>query len=309
MSYANVFRAVKEWGVKGTFWRLFQQRTLKFGTLMGVDKYGNEYYENTEYPHPQHRWVVFAGNPSFYDSDPSAVPAEWHLWLHNTTDDVPTETTTGSTYKEMPPELVTGAHDHYERNLGGVVSQHTPNLSHHRSRGYGLGNGLHGPAVASKWGEEKYYTQPGHPLDKRTPRGRKARPWSLRDTATSLAAKEHADLAQFGYGAAGATEGAVLLQEGGAGTFAGGADLELTAEEEAYLASSGGVTAGDEEELEALQEKVAVLTNVIAEYRATGAPEVVKEGLAMAEEELAGAERALRMKLTIDAKVKKAGLV
>lgn len=32
--------------------RLYKMRTLKFGTLMGVDKLGNEYYENlVEYPH------------------------------------------------------------------------------------------------------------------------------------------------------------------------------------------------------------------------------------------------------------------
>lgn len=35
MSHGNFFKAVKEFGVAGTFWKLYQQRTLKFGTLIG----------------------------------------------------------------------------------------------------------------------------------------------------------------------------------------------------------------------------------------------------------------------------------
>lgn len=35
MSHGNFLRAFKEFGVVGTFWKLYQQRTLKFGTLIG----------------------------------------------------------------------------------------------------------------------------------------------------------------------------------------------------------------------------------------------------------------------------------
>ena len=50
-AHANIVRAVKEWGIKETFWKIFQQRTLKFGDLVGTDKYGNKYYENKkDYP-------------------------------------------------------------------------------------------------------------------------------------------------------------------------------------------------------------------------------------------------------------------
>lgn len=51
MSYGNVVRAVKEFGVKDTFYKLFQLRTLKFGELKGTDQLGNKYFENKkDYP-------------------------------------------------------------------------------------------------------------------------------------------------------------------------------------------------------------------------------------------------------------------
>ena len=92
MSYGNVIRALKEFGVRGTFDKLWSVKTLKFGTVVGVDKTGNTYYENTiDYPQGQTRWVEYAGYPTFYDVDASTVPAEWHSWLHYTVKEPPTE--------------------------------------------------------------------------------------------------------------------------------------------------------------------------------------------------------------------------
>jgi hypothetical protein len=52
MSHGHFVRALREYGVGGTFKKLYKMRTLKFGRLVGVDKYGNQYFENTEdYPH------------------------------------------------------------------------------------------------------------------------------------------------------------------------------------------------------------------------------------------------------------------
>ena len=51
-SYGSVVRAVRELGVKETFWKIFQTRTLKFGNLVGTDALGNRYYENKkDYPY------------------------------------------------------------------------------------------------------------------------------------------------------------------------------------------------------------------------------------------------------------------
>ncbi|KAK4789392.1 hypothetical protein SAY86_020711 [Trapa natans] len=53
------------------------------GTVVGVDKFGNKYYENTTVQYGRHRWVEFA-EKSRYNA--SQVPPEWHGWLHHITD-------------------------------------------------------------------------------------------------------------------------------------------------------------------------------------------------------------------------------
>ncbi len=60
--------------------RLF---TWLHGRLLGSDGAGNRYFE-TKRIRPgvrSRRWVLYAG-----PADASAVPAEWHAWLHHTTD-------------------------------------------------------------------------------------------------------------------------------------------------------------------------------------------------------------------------------
>lgn len=52
MSHGHFIRAFKEFGVAGTFKKLYKMRTLKFGAYMGTDELGNKYYENKiDYPH------------------------------------------------------------------------------------------------------------------------------------------------------------------------------------------------------------------------------------------------------------------
>ena len=52
MSHGNFVRALREFGVRGTFEKLYKMRTIKFGDLKGVDRYGNQYFENrVDYPH------------------------------------------------------------------------------------------------------------------------------------------------------------------------------------------------------------------------------------------------------------------
>ncbi len=54
--------------------------TLFRGRLIGEDSLGNRYYERPGRPFSR-RWVVYAGM-----ADPSAVPPEWHAWLHHITE-------------------------------------------------------------------------------------------------------------------------------------------------------------------------------------------------------------------------------
>ncbi len=53
------------------------------GRQIGRDADGNIYYEDKRTPHGSRvrRWVIYAGEP-----DASAVPPEWHAWLHYTVD-------------------------------------------------------------------------------------------------------------------------------------------------------------------------------------------------------------------------------
>ncbi len=61
--------------------------TLLRGRRVGVDDFGNRYYIDRGKPRrgrTPRRWVIFHGLP-----EASAVPAEWHNWLHYVTDDLP----------------------------------------------------------------------------------------------------------------------------------------------------------------------------------------------------------------------------
>ena len=55
---------------------------------VGTDSFGNKYYEGKArkgYSHTR-RWVMYKAAP-----EASAVPAEWHGWLHHQTDTVPSD--------------------------------------------------------------------------------------------------------------------------------------------------------------------------------------------------------------------------
>ncbi|XP_031248581.1 probable NADH dehydrogenase [ubiquinone] 1 alpha subcomplex subunit 12 [Pistacia vera] len=95
----SAFKSVKVRGL-GTFLRdlketgflnvlfdgnLLQTKIHNIGaTLVGVDKFGNKYYEKYgDTQHGRHRWVEYA-EKSRYNA--SQVPPEWHGWLHHITD-------------------------------------------------------------------------------------------------------------------------------------------------------------------------------------------------------------------------------
>ena len=69
---------------------------------VGRDTFGNTYYESRArrgYTHPR-RYVLYNGDP-----DPSAVPPEWHGWLHHQTDAVPQQI--GTSFRRLwqkPPQ-------------------------------------------------------------------------------------------------------------------------------------------------------------------------------------------------------------
>jgi NADH:ubiquinone oxidoreductase subunit len=53
------------------------------GELVGSDEFGHRYYREKGGPR---RWVIYNGG-----IDASAVPPEWHAWLHRMVDAAPSE--------------------------------------------------------------------------------------------------------------------------------------------------------------------------------------------------------------------------
>lgn len=53
------------------------------GQLVGTDEFANRYYRGRGRPlhGRERRWVLFKG-----EVEASKVPAEWHAWLHHTTE-------------------------------------------------------------------------------------------------------------------------------------------------------------------------------------------------------------------------------
>ncbi|KAM7272270.1 hypothetical protein ACFE04_026933 [Oxalis oulophora] len=95
----NALKLIKEKGFGGFLRELREEGFLKAlpdgnllqtkihnigATLVGVDKFGNKYYEKLgDTQSGRHRWVEYA---NFKRYDASQVPAEWHGWLHHVTD-------------------------------------------------------------------------------------------------------------------------------------------------------------------------------------------------------------------------------
>lgn len=150
----KLMRSLREFGWRGTLKKLYVYGDLKFGTIVGTDKFGNMYFENKDLPYGQHRWIEYADIHNF---DASQIPPEWHGWMTHTFDEPPTA------YK-IPENLVQIAnpsHAIYASHLGGVISEpeRQNNKTDFRARGWKVGS------LTKKAEEpEQYYKQPGHPL-------------------------------------------------------------------------------------------------------------------------------------------------
>jgi NADH:ubiquinone oxidoreductase subunit len=86
--------------------RLFSSR---HGTGVGEDALGNLYFQGGSDVHGNpRRWVIYAGA-----NDASRVPAEWHGWLHNTTDIVPDKAPPPRPWQAPTKPNLTGTRDAY----------------------------------------------------------------------------------------------------------------------------------------------------------------------------------------------------
>ncbi|XP_060533595.1 probable NADH dehydrogenase [ubiquinone] 1 alpha subcomplex subunit 12 [Cylas formicarius] len=104
-------------GIRMSLYKLYRMESLRPGTLVGVDKDGNKYYENLSYFYGRNRWVEYS--PKYgTDYDGSQVPAEWFGWLHYKTDFTPDKDPHRPKYKWMAehtenPTFTSGAYMPY----------------------------------------------------------------------------------------------------------------------------------------------------------------------------------------------------
>ncbi len=53
--------------------------TILFGRFVGVDEFGNKYYQNKS----GKRWVIYNG-----EIDASKIPGDWYSWIHHTSNKI-----------------------------------------------------------------------------------------------------------------------------------------------------------------------------------------------------------------------------
>lgn len=148
--------AAKAWktlGPREMLRQLYHYDYVKTGTLMGVDKLGNRYFENLDEQHGRHRWVEY--NTELGHHDASRIQPEWHGWMHHMTDNTP-----------VTPSLKRGMQNSWGTDVpfasehqGTVTAEHRINPSLVRPRGYQVGS-----IYEKSEGMDAYYKQPGYPL-------------------------------------------------------------------------------------------------------------------------------------------------
>ncbi|XP_019872004.2 probable NADH dehydrogenase [ubiquinone] 1 alpha subcomplex subunit 12 [Aethina tumida] len=116
-SFANFFKIVKfHGGVMKATKKMWYMDSVRLGTCVGEDKFGNKYYENKEFFYGRNRWVEYAPYYRF-EYDASQIPAEWYGWMHYKTDRLPSEDPSRPCYDWML--------EHTE-NLSGTTAQYMP---------------------------------------------------------------------------------------------------------------------------------------------------------------------------------------
>ncbi|GAB5469523.1 MAG: NADH:ubiquinone oxidoreductase subunit NDUFA12 [Rhodospirillales bacterium] len=91
--------------------RLF---TMFRGQFVGKDEFGNRYYKargasvHADSLRHERRWVIYDG-----EIEASRVPAEWHAWLHHTSDEVPPENLKKRAWQKPHQANLTGTPEAY----------------------------------------------------------------------------------------------------------------------------------------------------------------------------------------------------
>jgi len=172
MSFLEKFkyiRALRTFGWKESLIKMYTVGDIKFGALMGTDRAGNKYFENTaDYPFGQHRWVEYS---DIHNYDASMVPPEWHGWLHHQTDFTPDKEPSLASRARLEVLQAGLGHSPFNHHEGLVASEPSEDVMHnktlYRQRGYQVGT----LGFTKGGAPDEYYKQPGHPLHELSEKG------------------------------------------------------------------------------------------------------------------------------------------
>lgn len=107
---AKLIRWIFSWWYSATLGTRFT--IMKHGTLIATDERGNRYFveKKARKGFVARRWVMYDGI-----AEASKVPAEWHGWLHHTTEVAPCD---------EPPVLKPWERDHQPNLTGTDLAYH-----------------------------------------------------------------------------------------------------------------------------------------------------------------------------------------
>jgi NADH:ubiquinone oxidoreductase subunit len=106
--------------------------TKRFGYYINSDSFGNRYYQNAD---KTRRWVIYA-----HYSEATAIPPDWHAWIHKMVDTPPSEAPfvtkawekphrenlTGTAESYVPPASLSLIGTHKRRKASGDYEAWTP---------------------------------------------------------------------------------------------------------------------------------------------------------------------------------------
>tara|TARA_Y100000590_G_scaffold125800_1_gene143840 strand:- start:1323 stop:1691 length:369 start_codon:yes stop_codon:yes gene_type:complete len=99
----SFFKQIFIWWHRQTFGTLIY--TLFTGKFVGTDEFGNKYYSSKK----GKRWVIYKNRV-----DSSKIPAEWHLWIHHLSRNIPSETLKKFKWQTKHQENLTGTTEAYK---------------------------------------------------------------------------------------------------------------------------------------------------------------------------------------------------
>ncbi|KAK9456563.1 NADH ubiquinone oxidoreductase subunit NDUFA12-domain-containing protein [Dipodascopsis uninucleata] len=102
-SLTRVIRNIRRIGISDYFKQLNQMGDTKYGHLVGIDRAGNKFYENTSEDeiHLRTRWVHY--KKWYYDV--SQIEPAWHGWLGYLVDTPPNKLSIEQRTVRSQPEL------------------------------------------------------------------------------------------------------------------------------------------------------------------------------------------------------------